>query len=157
MARSTTTASGRWRVVGVLAGVVVVVSGPWASASCVGPMVVELQGLEVAIGETSSDAVLNPGGELVVVGELYRDGCDDTAAHGIGCGLSEQSSEETPMTMVPVAIVSADQTWDLGLVDAVGDRYTVTWSGLLPEDLPSGPAEVHVGSASIEVVVTDTP
>ena len=146
-----------WRLTRVCAvmSLAAIVFAPSAHARCVGPQMTQLQGIKLGTDAKSSDIALEPGEVLDITGEWYANGCDDTSTTGLGCNAPERETPE-PMTEVPITLSQGgDRTWDLGTVDASGDRFAVNWSGTVPEDVAQGPATLTVGPTSIAVEIAD--
>ena len=118
-----------------------------ASASCAGPSgdagscVAPTLHVEGATGEPPTVVLPGP---LVVVGEWFRDGCDDTGG----------PSTEVADTDVELTLEQNGQVWSLGTADATGREsgYSITWAAQpLPSDLAPMPAVLRAGSAELEI------
>ena len=101
-----------------------------AAASCVGPQVSVGVGpaTPVPVSESAAPVAVRPGDRLVVRGEWFHTGCDDTGSSGPGCAGPRSSSTQQPMTGVQLSLESGSSTRQLGVADAgdAADRYRVT-------------------------------
>jgi hypothetical protein len=117
-------------------------AGPGTAPSCVAPTL-HIDGAGAGASATEPPTIVLPG-SFVVVGEWFRDGCDDDAGFG----------EEIPSTDVELTLEQNGTTWSLGVADA-DDRdshYAITWAvESLPADLAPMPAVLRAGSAEQEV------
>ena len=142
----------------VLAGGLV---GLWAperaAASCAGPQVSVGVGpaTPVPVSESAAAVAVRPGERLVVRGEWFHTGCDDTSASGPGCAGPHSSSTQQPMTGVQLSLESGSSTRQLGVADA-GDaatRYALSYDVVVPVDVRPGPATLRVGPVGVPVEV----
>lgn len=128
-----------------------------AAASCVGPQVSVGVGpaTPVPVSESAAPVAVRPGDRLVVRGEWFHTGCDDTSASGPGCAGPRSSSTQQPMTGVQLSLESGSSTRQLGVADAGGaaDRYAVRYEVVVPVDVRPGPATLRVGPVGVPMVV----
>ena len=122
--------------------------GSPAAASCAGPS------LDAGRGPR---AVVTAGAPLVVRGEAFLDGCDDTGACTAGCSGCRRS-EVHGLRDVTLAVRQGGRTWRLGSADA-GDadgeqraRGDVAWDVVLPPDLRPGRAVLRTDAGGRLVV-----
>jgi hypothetical protein len=117
--------------------------GPSGEASCV-PPTLHLEGAQTG-GDVASEppTVVLPD-SFVVVGEWFREGCDDTGGRG----------EEVSSTGVELTLEQNGTIWSLGTADAAGREanYAIAWE---VESPPAGlapmPAVLRAGTAEQEV------
>jgi hypothetical protein len=129
-----------------------VLAAPWpglpATASCAAPY------LNLA-GDLPAPA---PGGELVVVGRAFVDGCKDTGGATVfGCAVDEPEPE-VPLAAVTLRLQQGGREWDLGTADAGtaedGTLGQITWLVTMPADVQPGPARLLTdGSEPLTVEV----
>jgi hypothetical protein len=117
-----------------------IVTGPWpgapATASCAAPY------LRIA-GDLPAPA---PGGEFVVEGRAFVDGCDDAGGTTVfGCSVDE-AEPEVPLKAVTLRLRQGGTEWDLGTADAGsaedGQLGQITWRVTMPADVQPGPARL---------------
>ena len=91
--------------------------------------------------------------ELVVTGELFRFGCDDT---GQDSGCNSAPSEESPMRDVALVLTQGQRFWSLGSADAApkADRYRLEWRAALPAEVATGPAVLRADVAELRLRIT---
>lgn len=115
-----------------------IVAAPWpgapATASCAAPY------LNLA-GDLPPPA---PGGELVVEGRAFVDGCNDTGGSTVfGCSVDE-AEPAVPRRAVTLRLRQGGNECDLGIADAGsaedGELGQITWLVTMPEELRPGPA-----------------
>lgn len=132
----------------LLAGLAVL-PGSSASASCIGPSLV--------LTSADPSGALRPGGDLRVDGQGFFDGCDDTGdsgGDGLGCGGAQGPAPSAPLDNVHLVLRQAGHTWTVSTADAREHAGDITWTGLVPSGLRSGPASLKAGTATLRISIS---
>lgn len=138
----------------VVAGALGIVVPSPASGSCVGPL--------LRVGPILSTSpthqrpeLLQHGQAVTVTGEWFHSGCADTYSNGPGCSGSSARPDdpEAPLTNVKLTLHQRSKTWVLGSADAIGERYSISWTWQLPSGVEPGPAELRAESATLTVAI----
>lgn len=134
------------------AGALGLVAPPALSASCIGPVI----GIGTFVDDRSANQAPVPvlrGATIGVVGEWFRDGCNDTGA-STGCGVTPRD-EESPQTGVELRLIQGDASWTLATADAQEReaRYAISWQATVPADARPGSATLEASGASAPVVI----
>lgn len=153
-----------WRsralVVAMLVGAAGLV-GLWvpdsAAASCAAPQVWVGVGAATPTPVTQSALalVVRRGDRLVVRGELFHTGCEDTSSTGPGCSGPPASDRERPIADVPLSLQQGASAWPLGSA-AAGPRaehYPVAFDVVVPDSVAPGAATLRVGSVDVPLAV----
>lgn len=153
-----------WRsralVVAMLLGTAGLV-GLWApdraAASCAAPQVWVGVGTvpPTPVAQSDQALVVRRGDRLVVRGELFHTGCEDTSSTGPGCSGGPPSDRERPMVDVALSLQQGASAWPLGST-AAGPRsehYPVAFDVVVPASVAPGAATLRVGSVDVPLAV----
>lgn len=156
----TTVWRSRALVVAMLLGTAGLV-GLWApdraAASCAAPQVWVGVGTvpPALVTESALALVVRPGDRLVVRGELFHTGCEDTSGTGPGCSGPPATDRERPMVDVALSLQQGASAWPLGSA-AAGPRsehYPVAFDVVVPDSVSPGAATLRVGSVDVPLAV----
>ncbi|HET8615870.1 MAG TPA: hypothetical protein VFL94_10120 [Actinomycetales bacterium] len=136
-----------------------------APASCVGPQLTVTTGADATHGSTAeapaiapsspgSPTRVFPGDPLAVEGRYFHDGCADMV-EVTACSGPRTVDPETPARQVELQLVQGDRSWVLGRADAgdAGTDYGIRWHVAVPDDVPSGPAQLVARGATAQLHV----
>ncbi len=155
-----TTVRSRALVVAMLLGTAGLV-GLWvpdrAAASCAAPQVWVAVGgaTPTLVTESAPALVVRRGDRLVVRGELFHTGCEDTGSTGPGCSGPPPSDRERPMADVALTLQQGASAWPLGSTAAGprAERYPVAFDVVVPDRVAAGAATLRVGSVDVPLAV----
>lgn len=128
-----------------------------AAASCAGPQVWVAVGgaTPTLVTESAPALVVRRGDRLVVRGELFHTGCEDTSSTGPGCSGPPPSDRERPMADVALTLQQGASAWPLGSTAAGprAERYPVAFDVVVPDSVAPGAATLRVGSVDVPLAV----